>query len=543
MLQSSASNLLTISTAQAPASENFVSMNSSGQQQPSEFNKIYSDIERQGDGSLHETASRSGETLFHQPDLFDSKEMAAEATELSDLQTDTSLMIWPDNYQGGGQFVSAQTLFVGNSLPFEQPLPDQAGQLTSDALIASEAGLIGAPLASDGWALAGNIHSAVHDGLGVDPLAIGSGEAAHSLSLLTLTSPSVVSIYPDIQTPLSSGTGVSPSQAATLSADAELKTNIASALSAQAAAHLQSDLEFARINEKQGLATGLSGLSLMSPPAALAGDVSLAQDAVPADVASSGNRLSSLQGTEVMDSQWLERIRQLQQVQLAGAGSSETNLYATSAIMDEYLASGDMAGALDLERQLAAAFNQIETGSELLQDKATVSSANLSVAQVRTVDPALKTYTTMLPQPVGEGAWIDSMGEKIVWLSGRNIQAAEIHLNPAELGPVEVKVQVQNDQTTVTFTVQQASVRELLEANVHRLREMMEGTGGNVRDVYVGSDTSGQEGSFAGNGEESEQNSGPGEGVRDGAEDAIDGVLTVLGTTSVTSRNVIDYYA
>ena len=58
-------------------------------------------------------------------------------------------------------------------------------------------------------------------------------------------------------------------------------------------------------------------------------------------------------------------------------------------------------------------------------------------------------------------------------MNARNIQSAELHLNPADLGPIDVRIQVGADQSSISFNTQNQSVRELLEANIHRLREML----------------------------------------------------------------------
>src|SRR5690606_41715436 len=48
---------------------------------------------------------------------------------------------------------------------------------------------------------------------------------------------------------------------------------------------------------------------------------------------------------------------------------------------------------------------------------------------------------------------------------------------PAELGPVELKIQVHQDQATIQVQAQNASVREALEMHVHRLREALANNG------------------------------------------------------------------
>lgn len=158
--------------------------------------------------------------------------------------------------------------------------------------------------------------------------------------------------------------------------------------------------------------------------------------------------------------------------------------------------------------------------------------------QARVQGDNLKQYSTSVNAPVGNPEWTDQMSQKIVWMAGRSIQAAEIHLNPAELGPVEVKINVQNDQAAISFNAQHASVRELLESNVHRLREMMNSNGVELADVNVGGGEQ-QEAGFAQ--EQGKASSGSG-GLSDNEDGVIEGEEEVV-KVEETSAGLVDYYA
>jgi flagellar hook-length control protein FliK len=75
---------------------------------------------------------------------------------------------------------------------------------------------------------------------------------------------------------------------------------------------------------------------------------------------------------------------------------------------------------------------------------------------------------------------------------GQNIQQAEIKLNPPHLGPLEIKVSLQNDQTSVTFVATQAPTRDALEASIPRLREMFGEINLNLANVDVGQQQTGE---------------------------------------------------
>ncbi len=103
--------------------------------------------------------------------------------------------------------------------------------------------------------------------------------------------------------------------------------------------------------------------------------------------------------------------------------------------------------------------------------------------------------TTSMPQSlgidsqVGQPKWGGELAQKVVWLSSQQQQVAEIRLNPAHLGPVEVMLNINSDQATVQFVSSHLAVREAIEASLPRLREMMAENGITLGDVSVGAES------------------------------------------------------
>lgn len=69
------------------------------------------------------------------------------------------------------------------------------------------------------------------------------------------------------------------------------------------------------------------------------------------------------------------------------------------------------------------------------------------------------------------------MRQQIGLMLSQQIQRAEIRLDPAGLGMMQIKIDVQQDQATVQFTVQQQQAKELIEQQLPRLREMLQQQG------------------------------------------------------------------
>ena len=79
-----------------------------------------------------------------------------------------------------------------------------------------------------------------------------------------------------------------------------------------------------------------------------------------------------------------------------------------------------------------------------------------------------------VPQQVGARGWDGAIADRVMWMVQGEQQFAKLRLNPPNLGPLEVRVTVNQDQTSVAFLAQHAAVREALEAALPRLREMFD---------------------------------------------------------------------
>ena len=79
--------------------------------------------------------------------------------------------------------------------------------------------------------------------------------------------------------------------------------------------------------------------------------------------------------------------------------------------------------------------------------------------------------------PVTNQAWADEFSQKIVWVTSQHGQSAELHLNPPQLGPLDVLIKVNGDQATALFTSSHAVVRDAIEQAMPKLREMLADNG------------------------------------------------------------------
>ncbi|MFN3397470.1 MAG: flagellar hook-length control protein FliK [Sulfurimicrobium sp.] len=160
---------------------------------------------------------------------------------------------------------------------------------------------------------------------------------------------------------------------------------------------------------------------------------------------------------------------------------------AEFAVDGKSLPSGDLK---DGATQLAAA---VKLPIPPLDARATPDAAP-AVSVVMNANQAPAANEVKLPVgrvdvPVSAAGWGDAVGQKLVWMAGQHQQVAELHLNPPHLGPMEVRLTINNDQVSAIFVSHQPSVREAIEAAMPRLREMFADSGMMLGNAMVSSDS------------------------------------------------------
>ena len=107
-------------------------------------------------------------------------------------------------------------------------------------------------------------------------------------------------------------------------------------------------------------------------------------------------------------------------------------------------------------------------------------TAALSVAAAQ----AAPGPVAQLAPPVGSADWAPSLAQQIVRLPGGG--EVELHLNPVELGPLQVKVSVVEGHAQVQFVAEHAAVRHALEAALPQLRSSLAESGISLGQASVG---------------------------------------------------------
>jgi len=120
------------------------------------------------------------------------------------------------------------------------------------------------------------------------------------------------------------------------------------------------------------------------------------------------------------------------------------------------------------------------------QAPADPARVTLSLAQTfRAEAPASAPVERAIHVPVRDPAWPQAVAAEIHFLADRQIEAATLRLSPEHLGPVEVRIDVRDNNVSVTFGVAHGDTQAALEQALPRLREMFAAAGLNLGQASV----------------------------------------------------------
>ena len=74
-----------------------------------------------------------------------------------------------------------------------------------------------------------------------------------------------------------------------------------------------------------------------------------------------------------------------------------------------------------------------------------------------------------LPTPVNSPEFQESLGVQVSVLARDGVEHAELHLNPAEMGPISVRIALEGNQAQINFGADSAATRALIEAGLPEL--------------------------------------------------------------------------
>ena len=132
------------------------------------------------------------------------------------------------------------------------------------------------------------------------------------------------------------------------------------------------------------------------------------------------------------------------------------------------------------------------------------------------------------------------MQQQIGMMMSKNMKSIDIRLDPPELGSMQIKLTMNNDQAAVNFVVSNQQAKDALEASIPRLRELLEQQGMDLAESDV------QHGSAQGEAGSQDDSNGSGNSNGMSNEDDQDEASLIAQeqlNRSINSPWNVDYYA
>ncbi|MBY4724865.1 MULTISPECIES: flagellar hook-length control protein FliK [Burkholderia] len=172
---------------------------------------------------------------------------------------------------------------------------------------------------------------------------------------------------------------------------------------------------------------------------------------------------------------------------------------------------------------------------------AAAAQANLQLSPAAGAIAAANAH--VLAPHISTPDWTDALSQKVVFLSNAHQQSAELTLNPADLGPLQVVLRVADNNAHALFVSQHAQVREAVEAALPKLREAMEAGGlglgsATVSDGGFASQQQNPQQSFAGG-----QPSRRGSGGSSAGDAPVGAAQSAPAAASVSRAGLVDTFA
>ncbi|SIN96225.1 Flagellar hook-length control protein FliK [Sulfurivirga caldicuralii] len=149
------------------------------------------------------------------------------------------------------------------------------------------------------------------------------------------------------------------------------------------------------------------------------------------------------------------------------------------------------------ERPVSAQMTQGDTGNGAMNQGQGQPSSTLGM---------LRTDAGQLPSPAQSAIalplrhpdWGKALAQRVMVLAQNNQQLAQVRLHPAHLGPIQIKMKLDKDQSVqVSLHAHHALTREAIEQALPRLREMFDQQGLNLAGVTVSPDEQSHAQAFA----------------------------------------------
>ena len=195
--------------------------------------------------------------------------------------------------------------------------------------------------------------------------------------------------------------------------------------------------------------------------------------------------------TEMLQQQTTSKEISSQSIKLSSSVPIEPEMETTTA--DQFLEPEELeAPVIKVQKQVID--GQLNTKTELTVNDSGKSLKLVQVASVNTISTAesvknpidSSVMQSQLSTPVNHKQWGSELSQRInVMINNGQQQVAELRLNPAHLGPLNVRLQLDEDQANISFITNNQAVKEAIETSLPRLREQLQQQGLDLGQVDI----------------------------------------------------------
>ena len=121
-----------------------------------------------------------------------------------------------------------------------------------------------------------------------------------------------------------------------------------------------------------------------------------------------------------------------------------------------------------------------------------VSNPAGATTAVQTAQSAVPTLPLASGAAFGTQGWSDAVANRVMWLTDNRMMTAELRLDPPDLGPLQVKISINEGQAQVSFVSQSSDVRGAIDQSLARLRELFNERNVELINVDISDHSSGK---------------------------------------------------
>ncbi|MGF1699368.1 flagellar hook-length control protein FliK [Photobacterium makurazakiensis] len=173
---------------------------------------------------------------------------------------------------------------------------------------------------------------------------------------------------------------------------------------------------------------------------------------------------------------------------MAAAVAAQEQSGSEQVVTNAQMTADELVGKTLASAGLA---EQDQSGQEQsAQQTASTSTASTQQLLQRVTEQAA--VTPQSPLPLNKEQASEQLAERMQMMLSKNLKHVDIRLDPPELGKLQIKLSMNNDQATVQFTVGNQQTRDLVEQAMPRLRELLNQQGLQLTQSSVQQDGSRQ---------------------------------------------------